>query len=322
MNIRIKKLVDYPTTLEYLYATSGGQIMAYNLDLKAVTYEEVKKGAKVKEIKFDKNTHWIDMDATEKELEILRNHAQVKSKFANANLTNPMFELINVGEEQNEKVLSIKKMRRVMNIVDSLNIKGIYNLCNYLRIDVSGKDIADIYVLLLDPTKGFAYKEYDKVVNLEKDEDAELTINVHKAIMFRLVEQKGNEYHYGGKMAAASLSELYFYFKNSTDLYEKGLKPAIAEREVSLPIKIQYAQNFEEGRDLIIQNENEKEAIEKITDEQLAWLKEKAAEMDVKGRFNMKPENLLKAVLAREVNILEWNEKKAAAKAEREAAKK
>ena len=52
MNIRIKKLVDYPTTLEYLYATSGGQIMAYNLDLKAVTYEEVKKGAKVKEIKF------------------------------------------------------------------------------------------------------------------------------------------------------------------------------------------------------------------------------------------------------------------------------
>lgn len=209
-----------------------------------------------------------------------------------------------------------------MNIVDSLNISGIYNLCNYIEIDVQGKDIADIYVKLLDTTNGLAYKNYDKIVNLEKDEDAELIINVHKAIMFGLVTKKGSEYHYGGRMAAGSMSELYFYFKNSTDIYEKGLKPSIAEKEVNLPIKIQYAQNFEEGRDLIIQNEKEKDAIEKITDEQLEWLKAKAVEMDIKGRFNMKPENLLKAVLAREVNVLEWNEKKAAAKAERDAAKK
>lgn len=311
MKIRIKKLVDYPTVLEYSYATATGEVMAVNSEMKSITYSKMKDGSEIpKKLKFDKNTFFIDADLSEFELNFLKAHSQVKHKGSNPNLTNPLFELVNVGEEQNQKVLEIKKIKRVMNIVDSLSVKGIYELCNYLLMDVRGKDISDIYVLLLDPQKGIAYKNYDKVVNLENDEDAELVIIVNKALTMGILTQEGSNYLYNHKPVASSLNELHFYFKNLPDLYEKGLKSAVAEAEVTLPINIQYASTFEQGRDLFLTKEKASKEIEEITDEMYEWAKIKADEMDIKGRKVMKRETLVAAVMKRESNLLEWQEKK------------
>lgn len=310
MKIRIKKIVNHPTTLEYCYATAKGEVMALNSSLKAITYEKIKEGELPKKIKFDKNTPFVDIEVAEAEFNFLKLHSQIKHKGDNPNLTNPVYELLNVGEEQNQKVIDIKKMKRVMNIVDSLNARAIYNLCNYLQMVVTGMDIADIYIKLLDPINGIAYKNYDKVVNLENDEDADLIITVNKALTMNILHQRGSEYYYNDKLVAGSLNELYFYFKNLPELYEKGLKQTVAEKEVELPIKIQFSQNFQDGRDLFEKKEKMAREIETITPEMIEWAKEKAKEMKIVVTSKMKPETLIDSVMKKEKNMIEWEEMK------------
>jgi len=310
MKIRIKKLVNHPTALEYCYATTKGEVMALDSSLKAITYEKIKEGETPKKIKFDKNTPFVDIEVGNLEFNFLKYHSQVKHKGENPNLTNPIFELLNVGEEQNQKVTDIKKMKRVLNIVDSLNAKGIYNLCNYLQMVVTGMDISDIYIALLDPTKGIAYANYDKVVNLENDEDAELTIVVNKALAMNILHQRGSEYYYNEKLVAASLNELYYYFKNLPDLFEKGLKASVEEKEVELPITIQFSENFKEGRDLFQNKEKVNKNLEEITPEMIEWAKEKAKEMKIMVTGKMKPETIVEKVMEREKNVIEWAEMK------------
>lgn len=310
MKVRIKKLVNYPSPLEYCYATIKGEIIALNSSLKPITYEQIKGGELPKKIKFDKNTPFVDIEVDNSEFNFLKAHSQIKHKGENPNLTNPIFELLNIGEEQNQKVTDIKKMKRVLNIVDSLNAKGIYNLCNYLQMVVTGMDIADIYVMLLNPVNGIAYKEYEKVVNLENDEDADLIIVVNKALSMNILHQRGGEYYYNEKLIAASLNELYFYFKNLPDLYEKGLKLSVAEKEVELPIKIQFSENFKEGRDLFENKEKVTRNLGEITPEMIEWAKEKAKEMKIMVTNKMKPETLIEKVMKKERNILEWEDMK------------
>ena len=321
MKIRLKKLVEWTTTLDYVFATADGKVMAYDRDLKAVSHEDYKNGAAVKSRKFEKGTQWVDIDIDEKELNILKIHAQIKSKWSNPNLTQALYEMVNIGEEQDLKVKKLKEMYRVMSIVNNLSIKSIYNLCHYLQMDINGRDINEIYILLLDPTKGFAYQNYDKVVNLEQDSDAMLTITVNKGIILGIITQQGKDYFYGDRMVAGSLSELYYYFKTSEDLFQKGLKKAVEAQEVDLPISVQYKENFEGARELFSEMAQSKKEIETITPDQLEWAKEMAKDLDIKGRGVMKPETLINAVLEREGMLLKWAQEKEKRKAERLAAK-
>jgi hypothetical protein len=310
MKVRLKKLVTWATTLEYIYSTPAGEIRGYDNDLKPVTHEDYIGGKAPKKRKFDASTSFIDISINEKELGILREHSQIKWSGNNPNLTNPIYELIDVGKQQNEKVQEIKKMRRVMNFVDGLDVKSIYNLCHYLQMDVNGKDMNEIYTILLNPNSGIAYANYDKVVTIENDEDAELKIVVNKGLVMNLIQMKGTEYFYGNKMVAGSLPELYYYFKNTNDLYEKGLKKAVEEKEIDLPVTIQYAENFEIGRSLFDEKVESKRHAEELTPELLEWAKQKANELDLKGRNLMKPENLVSAVLKKESAMAEWEQKK------------
>jgi hypothetical protein len=310
MKVRLKKLVTWATTLEYIYSTPAGEIRGFDNDLKPVTHQDYIGGKSPKKRKFDASTGFVDIDVNEKELAILREHSQIKWSGNNPNLTNPIYELIDVGKQQNEKVHEIKKMKRIMNFIDGLDIKSIYNLCHYLQLDVSGKDMNDIYTILLNPISGIAYANYDKVVAIEQDEDAELKIVVNKGLVMSLIQMKGSEYFYGGKMVAGSLPELYYYFKNTNDLYEKGLKSSVEEKEVDLPVTIQYAENFEVGRSLFNEKVESKKNSEELTPELLEWAKQKANELDLKGRNLMKPENLVSAVLKKESAMAEWEQKK------------
>jgi hypothetical protein len=315
MKVRLKKLVTWATTLEYIYSTPAGEIKGYDNDLKPISHQDYIGGRPPKKRKFDANMSFMDIEVSEKELAILREHSQVKWAGNNPNLTNSIYELIDIGKQQNAKVQDIKKMKRVMNFVDGLDIKSVYNLCNYLQLDVTGKDMNEIYIILLNPETGLAYANYDKVVSIEEDEDAELKIVVNKGLIMNLIQMKGTEYFYGGKMVAGSLPELYYYFKNTNDLYEKGLKKAVEEKEIDLPVTIQYADNFQSGRALFEEKVESKKQIEEITPELLEWAKEKAAELDVKGRNLMKPETLVSSVLKKESDMLEWQQKKQKAKA-------
>jgi hypothetical protein len=310
MKVRLKKLVTWATTLEYIYSTPTGEIRGYDNDLKPVTHQDYIEGKSPKKRKFDANTSFIDINVNEKELAILREHSQVKWAGNNPNLTNPIYELIDVGKQQNEKVQEIKKMRRVMNFVDGLDIKSIYNLCHYLQLDVTGKDMNEIYTILLNPISGVAYANYDNVVSIENDEDAELKIVVNKGLVMNLIQMKGTEYFYGNKMVAGSLPELYYYFKNANDLYEKGLKKAVEEKEIDLPVTIQYAENFEAGRALFNEKSESKRNVEELTPELIEWAKTKANELDIKGKNLMRPENLVAAVLKKESAIAEWEQHK------------
>ena len=148
-----------------------------------------------------------------------------------------------------------------------------------------------------------------------------LTITVNKGIILGLITQQGKDYFYGNKMVAGSLSELYYYFKTSEDLFQKGLKKAVEAQEDELPISVQYKENFEGAVELFAEMAQSKKEIETITPEQLEWAKEMAKELDIKGRGVMKPETLINAVLEREGMLLKWAQDKEKRKAERLAAK-
>lgn len=320
--VRLQKLHKSvnPKPFEYLFTDKDGVFYCYDDLLKPLTKEQYEKGAKYKVRHIPKGQQFIDFEVSAHEKGIITQHPFVKWD-GNLNMNNVLFELIEIAEKSNKEVKEIKKFKQIINLVDSMTIKEIYSLCNYIGLNIVGMDMNDIYILLLDRVSGAAYMEYDKVMQFQKDPDAELISVVNRALVMGIIEQRGEEYFFGGKMIAASKTELHFYCKQNEDFYKQGVYKLVADREVELPITVQFKENFNESREEYQEHKESVQAANEYTQEDLEWFKSKADELKIAGRWNMKPEKLVSAVLERENLRVEWDERKAKEKALRLAAK-
>jgi len=322
IKVRLQKLkkTSVNTQFEYLFSDKNGEFYCYDEALNPISREKYEKGARHKVRVIPKGQDYIDIEITPHEKGILTIHPFVKWD-GNPNMNNVLFELIEVAEKSNKDVKEIKKFKQIINLIDSMSIRDIYALCNYLGLNVTGLDMNDIYILLLNRQSGVAYINYDKVIQYQKDPDAELVSVVNRALVMGVIEQKGMEYFFGGKMISASLTELHFYCKQNEDFYKNGIYKLVSEKEVELPITIQYKENFNEASESYIEHKQEVLAANDYTQDDMNWFTKKADDLKIAGRWNMKPTKLVEAVLSRENIKLEWEDRKAKEKALRLAAK-
>lgn len=322
IKIRLQRLQKTATNkqLEYLFTDKDGNFYCYDEALNPLSKEQYERGARYKIRMIPKGQEFIDIMVNSHEKGILTIHPFIKWE-GNPNMNNVLFELIEVAEKSNKDVKDIKKFKQIINLIDSMTIKEIYSLCNYLGLNVTGLDMNDIYIMLLDRKSGAAYMSYDKVMQFKKDPDSEMISVINRALVFDIIERKGEEYFFGGKMIAASLTELQFYCKQNEDFYNNGILKMVMDKEVTLPVTVQFKENFSEVKESYDEHKKDVEAALDYTEEDIEWFKSKADELKIAGRWNMGREKLVEAVLSRQNMKLLWEERRAKEKALRLAEK-
>jgi hypothetical protein len=312
VKVRLQKLNSVFSTkpLEYAFIDRDGRFFAYDEALNPITREQFDKGVHFKKRQFAKTQKFVDIEITLKEKAILAVHPFVKWE-GNPNQNNILFEMIEVAEKSNKEVKEIKKFKQIINLIDGMSVKQVYELCNYMGENVVGMDMNDIYIMLLDRHTGKAYAQYDRVIQFKKDPDAEMISVINRALILGLIERKGDEFYFGGKIIASGLSELHFYCKNNEDFYASAILAKVQEKEIELPITIQFKENFIEAADSFEQHESEKEAATEYTDEDVEWFKQKFKEQTGMVHGRISPNKLAEKVLVSEANKAEWAAEKA-----------
>lgn len=312
IKVRLQKLNSVFSTkpLEYAFTDREGRFFAYDEALNPITKEQFEKGAHFKRRQFAKTQEYVDIEITTKEKGILAMHPFVKWE-GNPNQNNILFEMIEVAEKSNKEVKEIKKFKQIINLIDSMTVKKIYELCNYMGENVTGMDMNDIYIMLLDRQTGKAYSQYERVMQFKQDPDAEMVSVINRAIIMSIIEQKGEDFYFGGKIIASGLSELHFYCKNNIDLYNAGILSKVQEREVDLPITIQFKENFVEAAEAFEEHEEDVDSANEYTKEDVEWFKAKYKEMTGIVHGKISPAKLAEKVLVSEASKAEWAEEKA-----------
>ena len=282
-------------TLDYFYRENN-VFLCKDIAMNTITHEEFKVGTKKhKTILLTEKEYFKDIEITHEEKIFLARHPFVKFD-GNPNMNNCTVEMIDVQDKGNKEVIEIKKRKELMNIIDNANVKEIYNMCNYIQLNVSGMDMNDIYLLLLNTNDGLAYSNYDKIKMYEKDADATMKVVINKALILNIVDKRTDGFYFGNKIIAASLDELLFFCKNNEEIYKVGIEKVVAEKEVNLPITIQYTENFELGNKELKEKIEEEKNATTITDADVAWAKAELEKLGVKGLFAMKPSTLIDRV--------------------------
>jgi hypothetical protein len=193
------------------------------------------------------------------------------------------------------QVAKIKKRLQVSNFVNNLNEEGMINLCAYLNKPVISLDPKQIYVELLKDKKtltdkrghiaivdGWAFEDMDRTLSIKHDSDAEVVIVVNKAIFLKIIDLNNGGYYYGGTMIASSDDELYKYFRNNKDYFEKGLKTKVFELD-NLPIDLSNFQQEIEETNIDDLFEGDMSQLER---ERKKLLVERGKELKIMGNLN------------------------------------
>lgn len=279
-----------------------------------ITFE---KGEKSKVIYFDTKT---GADAEKKSEEYKRWAGQVALKTAlyqhpfvenpkNENFSKLKFRLVDVNQEKVDGVTEIKRALTIMTKISDMDIAEMRDLCYYIGAPTLEKTAEDIFVDLLKPSVGFAYRYYDKVMNFSTDPRFEIIVNTNKAIHMNIIEIKNGGYFYSGQMVSNNLDALFVYFIENPSIFT-GMKRQVIEKD-ELPISIGNELNTNKGRKQLAENfESNFTTKKEYSHEEHENLRKIAKDMDLMGWQNAKPETL--------VNMIEKRKKYLA---EKEAAK-
>lgn len=327
--------------LELAYDSQLGYIML-DKDMEYATIEQYNNGErKPYEIVLGKNEIFkvikIDLSgltAPEHSLEkkyalkqqrlrdAILNHPHVVTDDTAKNVTKARFIAIDETTEKAVASKNIKKRIAVGNFINSLDEAGLRNLSAYLNRNTAGVDADAIYVEMLQERKeiigkdgrssvieGWAYSEMDKVLAVKTDELAELIIVINKAVALKIIDQKDSGFWYGGHLVATSEEELRKHFKDNVDLYERGLKPSVFEKD-NLPISFNNAIDISSGMDEIKKSKVQDLGV--ASAERSEALKARAKDLGIQGNVNgMKDETLEMKIREREQTLatIEANKK-------------
>lgn len=319
-----------PIKLEMAYRLRDGKNVYYSPQGQMISEEDYKKGAQVYTIGFEKGeiSRIVQFDLETGKNELPKTEAykawvgQVTLKDAlfqhtfvdhpkNQNIgSKVLFRLVDVNEEKINGVQEIKRAMALMNKISDMDIIKMRDTCYYLNVPTTGKTAEDIYVELLKPGFGYAYKFYDKIMNMATDPRTEVTVNVNKAIHMNIVEIKNGGYFHRGEQVANTLDGLYVYFLENGPLFT-GLKKQVVEND-TLPISVGNELDANKGRVQLADDFASKQTLKtEISEAEHAANKVIAEELNILGRHNAKPETLARMITDKQKQI-----------AEREAAKR
>lgn len=320
IKLRISRVgtIGSKTRLELAYNTPSGFI-AINDENEYITQDEVVSGAKSPKVyNFEANQKFreVTIDLTgldaqkftnenrrglkeQRLYDTIMNHPFVKSE--GRDVTRPRFEIVDEFAETNRMVAFLKKKAQVFNHVNTLNNVGLNNLCAYLSVPVNGKTAEEIYVSLLRED-GFIFDKkqplVDKVLSMGTDEDAELIINVNKAVILGLITRRGISFEYMSNVIADDEKHLYKYFRDNKTAYDSGIKKYVQEND-KLPIIANVSSPLGDVEAVLKTEEKKLKTVEEAEETIIESLRKQADDLGIRGYKNMKLETLRTAVRER-----------------------
>jgi hypothetical protein len=151
------------------------------------------------------------------------------------------FELIDDEEEINMGVIDIKSRTTVSNIILSMPLKDLKDVCYFFNFDIVGLPKSAIISKLLHPTMGCMWSNVmmggafidprDLVINKGFGEDYNIKSTVNKAILLKIIKlNDNNTYVFGdnGVILGATIDNVYAYFKSNKAMFESSLMVAVS----------------------------------------------------------------------------------------------
>jgi len=172
------------------------------------------------------------------------------------------FELIDDEEEVNMDVIDIKSRATVSNIILSMPLNELKDVCYFFNFNIVDLSKSAIIAKLLHPTMGCMWSNVmmggvyidprDLVINKGFGEDYHIKSTVNKAILLKIIKfNENNTYVFGdnGVILGASIDNVYAYFKSNKAMFESSLLVAVGAKD-----KFNEDIDFTEDLDVVKEN--------------------------------------------------------------------
>lgn len=275
---------------------------------------------KIFEVTFQKFGHEYELivDADNKAqqlfLEALRLDPKVHS--SGQLKTGHLYQLVDENYEALQTALDIKKRANVTNLIYSLSLNKLTDLCYFVGANIKGKSKEEIYGILLHPTNGKIFSRslrsednfVDMVLNGNFGSDFDVKVSVNKAVVLGIISQSNGAYYMGsgGTILGTSIDSVYAFFRENKAVFTSGLLPELQAKDV-LPESIDFDKELGEveadikaekvGKPFLGENG-------KLTDEKREELRARAKELKIQGFVNNFSDSVLVEKVARAEGLL------------------
>jgi len=154
------------------------------------------------------------------------------------------FMLVDDEEEVNLDVIDIKARATVSNIILSMPMEKLKEVCYFFNFNIVGLPKSAIISNLLNPLMGSMWQPVmmggvsidpkAMIINNGFDEDYHVRSNVNKAILLNIIKlNNNNTYVFGdnGVILGATIDNVYAYFKSNKAMFESSLLIAVRAKD-------------------------------------------------------------------------------------------
>lgn len=207
--------------------------------------------------------HSIEIDMSKRSevefLEHLQKDSRVFFKGGNKQISSGcIYELIDVEGEEINTANEIKKRGKLQSVIYSMPKDELVKLCYYFNINIAGKSVEGIYVLLLHWETGALYRPMniggknvvpmDLVLNNGMGAEFEVRTAVNKGIITGVIKNRGGVYFLGesGTPIGQTPEQIYSYMEQNKMIFEGSLKNLLKNEE--LPESLDYSGTLDDAQ--------------------------------------------------------------------------
>ena len=218
--------------------------------------------------------------------------------------TGHLYHLVDENYEALQTALDIKKRANVTNLIYSLSLSKLTDLCYFVGANIKGKSKEEIYGILLHPTMGKIFSRslraednyVDMVLNGNFGSDFDVKVSVNKAVVLGIISQSNGAYYMGsgGTILGTSIDAVYAFFRENKAVFVSGLLPELQSKDI-LPESIDFDKELGEVEEAIKAEEVGKPFLGengKLTEDKRAELLARAEEL---GKLGYKIQGNIKA---------------------------
>lgn len=262
INIRIEKLLPTGSKtklqMEFNDRANNGEYIALGMDKQKLTKDQVEKERMpILFIDFPLKQKFrdfiFDLDNAKDRLffDKLCIHPFIsmgldeKGQEKNKNILNKQYRIIDINENENAEVRTLKRMGDAIQYVRDLYTKAQYEVAYYLGADYSKLNPNQLFIALVGVATGLLHKDnnWDRVLNMEQDPIGRLRIYVNKAIVGNIIQKNGETFNYKGVYIGSNREEALFYFQTNDSIFENGLVFDVNKWDSENPMNITNDEN-------------------------------------------------------------------------------
>ena len=164
----------------------------------------------------------------------------------NSNAKDHQFKIVDATEKGLEEITNFEDRLNVMNKVYSMDFAEKRGVCFYFGQNPVGKTEKELNIFLTDPQTGYLFTsgldeqfknkvETFKKVFMSEDPERNFNINIQKAIMLGVIENRPdngkNNYYLGATPIGQTSTDVIMYFKKEPDLYQNHIISQVKEKD-------------------------------------------------------------------------------------------